>query len=92
MYVNKIGIRLPSMEAMRYGGDDNPESWYLYNEETGMAYELWVTPSDEYVLGAYHDDVGLVTWYDIDLEYWEKLETDISNIVIEDDNHDEEDI
>lgn len=74
MYCNKVGIHFPgnSEEATRFGGDENPEEWGLYNPYTHMHYELWDS-SGELVLGAFHDSVGLVTFYDIDKEYWERL-------------------
>lgn len=66
-----------SESAKRYGGDENPDQWYIHNEETGMEYELWESDGD-LILGVSHEDVGLVTFYGIDREYWEHLEAQAS--------------
>lgn len=67
MYVDKVGIHFPgnSEGAKHIDG--------FYDSSKGMEYELW-EESGSLVMGASHDAVGLVTWYYVDQEYWDKLE------------------
>ena len=37
---------------------------FVYNEETGMEYNLHETPDGKVYIAAAHDGVGLVTWYE----------------------------
>lgn len=80
MYCDSHGsTRFPdnSKNAKRYGGEQNREQWYIHNEATGMEYELWESDGG-LILGAHHEDVGLVIYYGIDREYWDHLEAQAS--------------
>lgn len=85
MFSHKIGTHFPgnSEEAKRHGGEENPELNFLHNDKTGMEYELWEDADGDLVLGASHEDVGLVIWYYIDREYWDMLEQSASDSIQE---------
>lgn len=63
--LSRIGLLRPKT----LGSIDNP-FYTVMNESNEMVYELHIVPdSSTYVprgyVGAYHDAVGLITWYDM---------------------------
>ena len=65
----KLGIQVPD------GYRDRDELELVYVAPTGMEYELYAPEDDgTVVMGASHEDVGLVTWFrfqsDADARAW----------------------
>lgn len=54
--------------SMKRAGLMKPErfKWYkntYYDATDGTTYEVWASRTGDILIGASHDDVGLVTWY-----------------------------
>lgn len=67
MAISRIGIRQPA-DAVTGTGP------HIFNDETGMHYELCAGDGGRHYVAADHEDVGLVTWYDATLADWDALE------------------
>ncbi len=67
MALSRIGIRQPE-DAVTGAGP------HIFNEETGMHYELCTGDDGRLYVAADHEDVGLVTWFDATEADWEELE------------------
>lgn len=59
MALNKIGLHFPgnSMEAVHVG------SGVGHGDADEMEYEIWKDADGTHVVGAWHVDSGLVTWF-----------------------------
>jgi hypothetical protein len=55
--ITKIGIRVPKELEDAIATD------FHYNEDSGLEFELF-EEDDRFFIGASHEDVGLVTWFE----------------------------
>ena len=83
MTITRLGIYrdavpLSVQESAKRGADEDGVGNYHYNETTGMECQIHDVPEGVF-FEAWHEDVGLVTWYRADTvdEVWAEIQKEV---------------